>query len=51
MYIVGKMVFRTPDVFTKLASKNLLPIRYVDHSNKPTESYPLNPNGSQGTQV
>jgi len=31
-----------------IAEKNLAPIRYVDDEGKPTEVYPLNPNGSPG---
>ncbi len=40
----GRVVFRDP----AHAGQALTTLRYVDHRGAPTESYPLNPNGSAG---
>ncbi|KAB2313594.1 phosphoribosylformylglycinamidine synthase [Betaproteobacteria bacterium SCN2] len=40
----GRVVFRDPGH----ANAARLALRYVDHRGQPTETYPLNPNGSQG---
>jgi len=40
----GRIVFREP----AHADVARLALRYVDHRGQPTESYPLNPNGSKG---
>ena len=42
------MVFKTPEIFQKLESDGLIPMRYCDDEGNPTETYPLNPNGSPG---
>lgn len=40
------MQFRSPEAQQKLISASLAPLRYVDDSGAPTETYPMNPNGS-----
>ncbi|XP_030626914.1 phosphoribosylformylglycinamidine synthase isoform X2 [Chanos chanos] len=42
----GLMQFRSPEAQRKLIDASLAPLRYVDDSGRPTEQYPLNPNGS-----
>ncbi|TSN30209.1 Phosphoribosylformylglycinamidine synthase [Bagarius yarrelli] len=42
----GLMQFRSPEAQQKLVSASLAPLRYVDDSGAPTETYPMNPNGS-----
>jgi phosphoribosylformylglycinamidine synthase len=44
----GKVVTAGPDVDQALADRHLVPVRYVDASERPTETYPANPNGSRG---
>ncbi|MEW4566372.1 phosphoribosylformylglycinamidine synthase I [Tautonia sp. JC769] len=42
----GKFVAESPEAFDALAGSGQLALRYVDGSNRPTETYPANPNGS-----
>ncbi|KAK6630680.1 hypothetical protein RUM44_002849 [Polyplax serrata] len=42
----GKFTFKNDKILKELSSKNVLAIRYVDDNGEPTESYPMNPNGS-----
>ena len=40
------MEFNNAEHQRKLMESGLTSLRFVDHSGEPTESYPLNPNGS-----
>uniref|UniRef100_A0A3B1K177 Phosphoribosylformylglycinamidine synthase n=1 Tax=Astyanax mexicanus TaxID=7994 RepID=A0A3B1K177_ASTMX len=42
----GLMQFRCPEAQDRLISASLAPVRYIDDSGAPTETYPMNPNGS-----
>uniref|UniRef100_A0A8B9HZA3 Phosphoribosylformylglycinamidine synthase n=1 Tax=Astyanax mexicanus TaxID=7994 RepID=A0A8B9HZA3_ASTMX len=42
----GLMQFRCPEAQDRLISASLAPVRYIDDSGVPTETYPMNPNGS-----
>ncbi|XP_031616970.1 phosphoribosylformylglycinamidine synthase [Contarinia nasturtii] len=42
----GRFSFRTDNVFNEILAGDLAPIRYVDDNGRPTETYPMNPNGS-----
>ncbi|XP_053326484.1 phosphoribosylformylglycinamidine synthase [Spea bombifrons] len=42
----GLVRFRSQKVQNYVTSRNLAPIRYVDDQRNPTETYPMNPNGS-----
>ncbi|XP_051788441.1 phosphoribosylformylglycinamidine synthase isoform X1 [Erpetoichthys calabaricus] len=42
----GYMNFRSPAVLEDVEGGGLAPLRYVDDCGSPTETYPLNPNGS-----
>lgn len=42
----GKFSFKNPDILQDLKDGNCIAVRYVDDSSKPTETYPMNPNGS-----
>ncbi|XP_014227740.1 phosphoribosylformylglycinamidine synthase [Trichogramma pretiosum] len=42
----GKFTFRNNDILEKLKEQNCLAIKYTDDDGKPTEKYPMNPNGS-----
>lgn len=43
----GKIVLRDDDVSARLNEARQVPLRYIDpNTGEPTESYPLNPNGS-----
>jgi len=42
----GMVYFPDKSTKTRVLQQHLAPIRYVDDHNRPTESYPLNPNGS-----
>lgn len=42
----GRAEFRDAGHLEALKTQNLVAARYVDHNGKPTEVYPLNPNGS-----
>lgn len=44
----GRFTFRDDEILNKLEKNSCLPIKYVDEEGKPTERYPLNPNGSIG---
>uniref|UniRef100_A0A8D8VXN4 Phosphoribosylformylglycinamidine synthase n=1 Tax=Cacopsylla melanoneura TaxID=428564 RepID=A0A8D8VXN4_9HEMI len=44
----GRFAFKNHGVYDHLERSHCLPIRYVDDSNKITEDYPMNPNGSPG---
>ncbi|KAI0338222.1 phosphoribosylformylglycinamidin [Trametopsis cervina] len=44
----GRVSFRREDQRAELEASNLVALRYVDAAGKPTEVYPLNPNGSPG---
>ncbi|ODN01910.1 Phosphoribosylformylglycinamidine synthase [Orchesella cincta] len=43
----GRFNYRSPQIYTQLDRQNCVPIRYVDDDMKPTEDYPMNPNGSK----
>lgn len=38
--------FSTPDVIRKVEDQNHVILRYVDEMDRPTQNYPINPNGS-----
>ncbi len=42
----GRARFDDPDAPARLLRQGLAPLRYVDHYGRPTETYPMNPNGS-----
>lgn len=42
----GRCHFPDASVYERVKRQNLIPMRYVDDDGKPTEKYPLNPNGS-----
>ncbi|CAH1793843.1 unnamed protein product [Owenia fusiformis] len=42
----GQMEFRNEEILTQVKENNLIALKYVDDEGKPTEQYPLNPNGS-----
>ncbi|WP_152051866.1 phosphoribosylformylglycinamidine synthase I [Tautonia marina] len=42
----GKFVVESQEAFDSLAAAGQLALRYIDESNRPTELYPSNPNGS-----
>ncbi|XP_019752515.1 phosphoribosylformylglycinamidine synthase isoform X3 [Hippocampus comes] len=42
----GLMQFRNAQVLDDITSAGLAPVRYLDDDSRPTEEYPLNPNGS-----
>ncbi|CAH1958627.1 unnamed protein product [Acanthoscelides obtectus] len=42
----GRFAFRSKSIYRQLVKENLVALRYVDDNNKPTEIYPMNPNGS-----
>lgn len=42
----GQFSFKSASVLNQLKSKNCIAVHYVDDSGKPTEVYPMNPNGS-----
>jgi Phosphoribosylformylglycinamidine (FGAM) synthase, glutamine amidotransferase domain len=42
----GRFTFRDENVLSSLDQKRCLAIKYVDDDGKPTQTYPLNPNGS-----
>eukprot|EP00897_Mesotaenium_endlicherianum_P000810 jgi/Mesen1/1072/ME000123S00248 len=42
----GRALFPDADIYDKVLSQNLAPVRYCDDEGKPTEVYPFNPNGS-----
>jgi phosphoribosylformylglycinamidine synthase len=44
----GKFTFRNNDVLRELKRQNCIAIKYTDDKGIPTETYPLNPNGSIG---
>ena len=44
----GRVVFVDDDCRQGFDSQSLLALRYIDSKGKPTEVYPLNPNGSPG---
>jgi len=43
----GMAYFPDESVLKRAENENLVPIRYVDDSNKATQEYPFNPNGSR----
>ncbi|XP_015119101.1 phosphoribosylformylglycinamidine synthase [Diachasma alloeum] len=42
----GRFTFRNNYILNQLRENQCLPIKYVDDDGNPTETYPLNPNGS-----
>lgn len=42
----GKFSFRTDEILKNINVKNCVSMRYVDDNGVPTETYPMNPNGS-----
>lgn len=45
-FSIGLMRFRNAQVLDDITSAGLAPVRYLDDDSRPTEEYPLNPNGS-----
>jgi len=43
----GRAHFPDEAVLKRVQSQKLVPLRYVDDTNQPTQAYPFNPNGSQ----
>jgi phosphoribosylformylglycinamidine synthase len=46
LIFVGRFTFRNENVLSSLDQRHCLAIKYVDDDGKPTQAYPLNPNGS-----
>lgn len=46
LIFAGRFTFRDENVLSSLDQKRCLAIKYVDDDGKPTQTYPLNPNGS-----
>jgi len=44
----GRLIFPDPSVAERVRAEHLSPIVYVDDQGSPTETYPMNPNGSAG---
>lgn len=44
----GRFTFKNDQIYNELINNECVALRYVDDDNKPTEEYPLNPNGSIG---
>ena len=44
----GRFTFRDQKILEELKKQNCLPIHYTDDTGRPTEKYPMNPNGSIG---
>ncbi|XP_065075037.1 phosphoribosylformylglycinamidine synthase [Ochlerotatus camptorhynchus] len=44
----GRFSFRTKQVLQQLKKNKCIAMHYVDDQNEPTETYPMNPNGSVG---
>ena len=44
----GRVFFPDEKASADVATNNLAPLAYVDDQGNPTESYPMNPNGSAG---
>lgn len=42
----GRVHFPDKEIYDKVISENLAPVRYVNDSNEVTQEYPFNPNGS-----
>lgn len=42
----GRFSFKDPSILSTLRTANTIAMNYVDDDNKPTEIYPMNPNGS-----
>ncbi|KAJ8930466.1 hypothetical protein NQ314_016730 [Rhamnusium bicolor] len=42
----GRFTFKDNNIYEQLVKDNLVALRYVDDAGKPTEVYPMNPNGS-----
>ena len=42
----GQFYFPDAEIFEQTVEQNLVTMQYVDHTGKPTQKYPLNPNGS-----
>lgn len=48
MLFEGKMTFKDTESYAQITMNKLIPIKYVNHNNRPTVMYPANPNGSPG---
>ncbi|KAF0872648.1 PUR4 synthase, partial [Crocuta crocuta] len=44
----GYMAFSSPELQAQIEARGLAPLHWADDDGKPTERYPLNPNGSPG---
>jgi phosphoribosylformylglycinamidine synthase len=44
----GRVLFPDPAVRARIETEGLAPLRYADDDGRPTERYPMNPNGSPG---
>ncbi|CAH1103754.1 unnamed protein product, partial [Psylliodes chrysocephalus] len=42
----GRFVFKDDTIYSQLVDDNLVALRYTDDNGEPTETYPMNPNGS-----
>ncbi|KAL5281875.1 PFAS family protein [Megaselia abdita] len=42
----GQFLFKTKNILDKIKSNKCVALQYVDDNQKPTEMYPMNPNGS-----
>lgn len=42
----GQFLFKSAEIFDKIKSSKTVALQYVDDNQKPTEVYPMNPNGS-----
>lgn len=42
----GQFLFKSDETFNKIKSNHCVALQYVDDDKKPTEVYPMNPNGS-----
>ena len=47
IFKIGRMVFRSEEIYQDVCRDNLVAVKYVDDHGKPTEVYPFNPNGSR----
>ncbi|XP_025861253.2 phosphoribosylformylglycinamidine synthase isoform X1 [Vulpes vulpes] len=44
----GYMAFSSPELQAQIEARGLAPLHWADDNGKPTEQYPMNPNGSPG---
>lgn len=46
--LAGYMAFSSPELQAQIEARGLAPLHWADDNGKPTEQYPMNPNGSPG---